>query len=739
MKAQADKLNHITRHSRQHPFFQNKEEAKPFFSKHRIQPKLTIGQPNDKYEQEADLMTGFVVNRGNAPTSKSSAAPKIQKKCATCEAENKAVLPKLQKMEEEESEKTGMAQSQIQRMEKRDYPEGFVDDEDQMSQLPIQMKREGGDGPRQSLKTELLQGNAVEMIQAKKKERKKDVCKGFPKKYIKKVVVEQETPQFVTIHWSDKSIERDECSTGKGQCCVDPSDIDGVACSVSKSRRGGTSCTPIGTRTVDYQTVETGGGVRYWTSFQAKRGIALHEYFPVDGTPLSHGCVRLHEPIAKKIFCGSRIGRTRVQVRGYARPKCDHSNLKLEWLGDFRTASKPIDGDKMNSREIRNIRNTRKGLRRAFGGIKDTVLTEKLDELSGKTDSLSIATPAKTANSIKEVAAAIPRCTSSGSLASYFRMLKSIKDQDDMMTKALKSMSDAQYEGMFGEISKRNKKKNLRFIQLIEIMRSSGMTMSELSAEQKKYLEGRARAAGKSVGEYIKDDASKHGYGGSVATWWPSLTPDQQKNWKKRFRIVLRKIKRKAPREVRKIIRSAERKGGGIKFQPDKIEEASTLTFTVFALNSKGNLIVGKDWLQAAEANMEDVYNNIVHELGGHYEFGDTLSYDIFKETLSSLPAPERAKANSSTRSLYSIYGYMETELYAELRELPYRTPTSKGDKPEKDVETQLKKIKHAFGAKIGTALVKGFRRRIQNDDKISTAARSLYDTKAEKVFGITF
>ncbi len=76
-----------------------------------IQAKLTIGQPNDKYEQEADAVAEKVVQRFAMPDvltkkeaggqTKSSLAstisPLVQKKCASCEQEEK-----LQKKGEED-------------------------------------------------------------------------------------------------------------------------------------------------------------------------------------------------------------------------------------------------------------------------------------------------------------------------------------------------------------------------------------------------------------------------------------------------------------------------------------------------------------------------------------------------------------------------------------------------------------------------------------------------------------
>jgi len=96
-------------------FFSRKTSETPFFSKNYnsqtiIQTKLTIGQPNDKYEQEADAMADKVVHQLAAPeslTKKETAVqakplaagitPLIQTKCTACEQEEK-----LQKKEEED-------------------------------------------------------------------------------------------------------------------------------------------------------------------------------------------------------------------------------------------------------------------------------------------------------------------------------------------------------------------------------------------------------------------------------------------------------------------------------------------------------------------------------------------------------------------------------------------------------------------------------------------------------------
>jgi hypothetical protein len=77
------------------PFFGKNNES--FFHASPIQAKLTVNQPGDIYEKEADAMADTVVQRSSEPASiqtKSNlsvgvVAPFIQKKCAHCEKEEK--------------------------------------------------------------------------------------------------------------------------------------------------------------------------------------------------------------------------------------------------------------------------------------------------------------------------------------------------------------------------------------------------------------------------------------------------------------------------------------------------------------------------------------------------------------------------------------------------------------------------------------------------------------------------
>lgn len=74
-----------------------------------IQPKLTIGQPNDKYEKEADHMADMVMRMPAGPIEE-EANESIQRKCNHCKEEEKArlspITPLLQKQGEEEKKES---------------------------------------------------------------------------------------------------------------------------------------------------------------------------------------------------------------------------------------------------------------------------------------------------------------------------------------------------------------------------------------------------------------------------------------------------------------------------------------------------------------------------------------------------------------------------------------------------------------------------------------------------------
>lgn len=222
------------------------------------------------------------------------------------------------------------------------------------------------------------------------------------KPWIKQVVVEQTEPQKVSWTYNDGHTEQSadgkanesKCSTGKGHCCFDATSgaSAGGACSAPRSNQVGNNCTPVGDFTVTLKREK--GDIPFWTQFHDAKAVALHEYWPVDGTPLSHGCVRLQSKDAELIFRGAVVGVTKVKVQNLARPRCENTTLQAEWQGDYNTAgSKPRDGSSIDpdtgkgysKKDIadhnRNRKDERDALKSAFG-VDDTGLDKEIDAVN---------------------------------------------------------------------------------------------------------------------------------------------------------------------------------------------------------------------------------------------------------------------------------------------------------------------------------------------------------------------
>jgi len=161
--------------------------------------------------------------------------------------------------------------------------------------------------------------------------------------YVKKINVNLDSSQTVSLEWQGtppSDIHSTfRCSTGKGY--GDPDDPPGVcnrACCTAEGNMcdppfdqpgsTGSCCTPVGNFVIQQKDREhevTGGTIPYWMYFYRRRGIAIHEYFPVNGTPISHGCVRLDSTNAEMLFNHSHANVTRVSVTGRATPDCPTS------------------------------------------------------------------------------------------------------------------------------------------------------------------------------------------------------------------------------------------------------------------------------------------------------------------------------------------------------------------------------------------------------------------------------
>jgi Domain of unknown function (DUF4157)/L,D-transpeptidase catalytic domain len=415
---------------RRHRNVQMKEEQttshQPFFTKSLpsvvqkkkeaafFQTKLSIGEPNDKYEKEADNAANAVVNNNSAkPVLQQKEISSIQRLATPLEdeklgtndarmAKDKEIQekPELQRMTIPEEKEDEMIQHKAEgtaatassslsgRIENtagkgkplsaktvRDMGSSFGTDFSHVNihtgEDAVQMNKElnaqafthGSDiyfnqgkyDPQTNTGKQLLahelthvmQQQGGEMIQRQK---------GKTKPWIKKVLVNLTPPQSAALEWDGAPPAGSDSftvSTGKGYS--DPDDEPGTClrnccedaekqCDEPYNKPGktGACCTYVGKNFVTGKASTEHNGWKWWTRIEpyySKRGIALHQHHEVTGQPIGHGCVRMDEANAKRIYDYSVKGVTKVEISGRASPVLCKDDQKCK---DASTIQKEI-------------------------------------------------------------------------------------------------------------------------------------------------------------------------------------------------------------------------------------------------------------------------------------------------------------------------------------------------------------------------------------------------------------
>jgi hypothetical protein len=341
--------------------------------------------------------------------------------------------------------------------------------------------------------------------------------------------------------------------------------------------------------------------------------------------------------------------------------------------------------------------------------------------------------------------------------------LLDLKGSPEELRDELVAMPKRKYENFWEYLPEDEVQRNVRFFQEMEMIRQTGMTFEEMGAKQREFMqaeadihavekepeekeekkkekpdvkkeekpeekkEGEPKAKPKgSISKLIKKRSEELGYKLKES---PKATEEQNK----KLEQAIDKIEREAPEDIKKMLKEAKDKG--MTFRYDALEfkkgGAAAGAFSRYTKTFKVNM----PWINAALKDPSSVYSNIAHELG-HWDYGDTLAKKIFRHMFAGMPPEERRKI--ATGSISSTYYYPETEIFAELREYPYVTSSSLGDRPEASgVVKELKKIKKLYEPSIAKAIVMGLRRRVQLDNTIAKEAKEMFDCKVASVFDL--
>jgi hypothetical protein len=159
---------------------------------------------------------------------------------------------------------------------------------------------------------------------------------------------------------------------------------------------------------------------------------------------------------------------------------------------------------------------------------------------------------------------------------------------------------------------------------------------------------------------------------------------------------------------------------------------------------------VGKAFVESAELNPAYVMDVVVHETRGHPEYGaygteyHQALYDKAATKVPGYVKPDEStdKGKEERRLETDAYAYQETEIYAVLRSKSYRTPPTaahKGTVPALDtqvlVDWHVGLMKKQWAPTLIVAILRGLRKRLVIDPRVSAAALTVFDVAVERNF----
>ncbi len=262
-------------------------------------------------------------------------------------------------------------------------------------------------------------------------------------------------------------------------------------------------------------------------------------------------------------------------------------------------------------------------------------------------------------------------------------------EPQQLRTVVAKLVNQRKFDLLMENVSEEDQKKYAAFIRHLRRLQLEflGLVQSHLG-----YLRSKSEGAGAT----IKKTTDTTGYGGTPSTF-NDLPEDTQASWRRRAAAAVAKVRKSVVgTDLEDIVKRC-----GFRFEPVEIERLNAYAY----VSGKDTLFFGMSWIRDAEADPRYVWQSVSHELGGHEDFGETWSWEIMKASVANLTPAEKRVAFQSANSLFSAYGYLETEIYAELRELPYRVAGSSGDRPDDttaktgDVHDQLAELLEAVRA----------------------------------------
>lgn len=242
-----------------------------------------------------------------------------------------------------------------------------------------------------------------------------------------------------------------------------------------------------------------------------------------------------------------------------------------------------------------------------------------------------------------------------------------------------------------------------------------------------------AKAPKVELEDVVKKDVDEHSLKASPTTSWDTA---DQPAWKKRaaaaWASVVASVK---GTELEKVA-----KGVTFNFDP-----AAALKGGFYASQNGNTLTVGMSWVQIAEQDPKNVWENLAHEMAGHLQYGTTYSSEIMDAALSPLSADERKRVIGDPQKFFEAYKYPETEIYASLWQRRYRVPPGGGKElpsggihPDDNIVKRLKVMKDVLHPDVARAVLKELKRRVDANDEILQRDKDFFVLKVKEIMGIS-
>jgi hypothetical protein len=231
------------------------------------------------------------------------------------------------------------------------------------------------------------------------------------------------------------------------------------------------------------------------------------------------------------------------------------------------------------------------------------------------------------------------------------------------------------------------------------------------------------------LGDVIKKDESESALKGGPTTEWDTA---DQPAWRKRaddaWKAVVASVKGTELESVAK--------GVTFNFDPKTALEKGR-----YAWQTDHTLSVGMSWVRTAELDPKNVWENLAHEMAGHFKYGETYSKEIMDSALSRLSSADRLRVKGDPQDFFETYEYPETEIYASLWQRRYRVPLvgaerpSGGIHPDANIVKRLNVIHDKLQPEVAKAVLKELKSRIDKNDQILQRDKDFFVAKVKEIF----